>query len=146
MTLNQSRPPELQPRCRWHQEITDTRVVFDVIHNVTEFTVTGEHLRLLRRAHVFWDEAEFGAPSINPKRSYGNSDVYRDIAEILDVPESGWEDEGRDWSPGTEWRFLRLHVETAIALQIALTTGEFRTGCYLRGDEWDRRRWRRDEA
>jgi hypothetical protein len=45
-----------------------------------------------------------------------------------------------------EWRFLRLHVETAIALQIALATGEFRTGRYVRDDEWDDRLWRRDEA
>ena len=51
-----------------------------------DFTVTDEHLQLFRRAHVFWDEAEFGAPSINPKRPYGNSNVYADIAEILDAP------------------------------------------------------------
>jgi hypothetical protein len=133
-------------RFRWHQEITDTRALFDVIHQAREFTVTGEHLRLLRRAHVFWDEAEFGAPSIDPKRPYGNSNVYRDIAEILEVPEREWEDEGRDWSLDTEWRFLRLHVETAIALQIGLATGEFRTGRYVRDDDWDRHRWRPDEA
>jgi hypothetical protein len=133
-------------RFRWHQEITDTRALFDVVHNVTEFTVTGEHLRLLRRAYVFWDEAEFGAPSIDPKRPYGNSNVYRDIAEILDVPEDEWEDEGRDRSLGTEWRFLQLHVETAIALQIALATGEFRTVRYVRDDKWDTRNWKRHQA
>jgi hypothetical protein len=79
-------------RFRWHQEITDTRALYDVIRDVREFTVTDEHLRLLRRAHVFWDEAEFGAPSIDPKRPYGNSDVRGDMAEILDVPETEWTD------------------------------------------------------
>jgi hypothetical protein len=133
-------------RFRWHQEITDTRALFDVAHNVREFTVTSEHLRLLRRAHVFWDEAEFGAPSIDPKRPYGNSNVYRDIAEILDVPGTEWTDKELNPTLDAEWRFLQLHVETAIALQIALTTGEFRAGRYVRDDEWDRQRWRRDET
>lgn len=132
-------------RFHWHQEITDTRALYDVIRDVREFTVSGEHLRLLRRAHVFWDEAEFGAPSIDPKRPYGNSNVYGDIAEILDVPETEWTDEGPSPHLDAEWRFRRLHVETAIALQIALATGEFRTGRYVR-DKWDFSGWRRDEA
>lgn len=134
-------------RFQWHQNVTDTRALFDVIYQVTEFTVTHEHLRLLRNAHVFWDEAEFGAPSIDPKRPYGNSNVYRDIAEILDVPESEWEHEGQYWSLDNEWRFLRLHVETAIALQIALATGEFRAGHYVRYDQMlSTCRWKRAEA
>ena len=131
-------------RFRWDQEVTDTRALFDVIRRVKEFTVTDEHLRLLRHAHVFWYEAEFGAPSIDPKRPYGNSNVYGDIAEILDLPEPDWDDEER--TPDAEWRFLRLHVETAIALQVALATGEFRTGRYMRDDKWDSRSWRRDET
>ena len=62
------------------------------------------------------------------------------------MPESEWADEELNPILDAEWRFLRLHVETAIALQMALATGEFRTGRYLRDDEWDRRRWRRDDA
>lgn len=132
-------------RFRWSQEVTDTRALFDVIHRVREFTVTDEHLPLLRHTHVSWDEAEFGAPSIDPKRPYGNSNVYRDMAEILDVPDSERADE--ELTPEAEWRFLRLHVETAIALQIALATGEFRTGRYVRYDETvSTCRWRRDET
>jgi hypothetical protein len=132
-------------RFRWHEDVKETRALFDVIYRVREFTVTEEHLRLLRHAHVFWDEAEFGAPSIDPKRPYGNSSVYRDIAEILDVPGSEWSDE--EPAGETEWRFVRLHVETAIALQIALATGVFRTGRYLRYDEMmSTCRWKRAEA
>jgi hypothetical protein len=133
-------------RFRWCQEVTDTRALFDVIHLVREFTVTDEHLRLLRHAYVFWEEGEFGAPSIDSKRPYGNSNVYGDIAEILDVPETEWTDEELNPSLDAEWRFLRLHVETAVALQIALATSEFRTGRYVRGDEWRSGRWRRDDA
>jgi hypothetical protein len=125
----------------------DTRALFDVIHRVKEFTVTDEHLRLLRHAYVFWDEAEFGAPSIDPKRPYGNSNVYADIAEILDVPYREWGDEEMGPLPDAEWRFVRLHVETAIALQIALATGEFRTGHYVRYDEMlSTCRWKRTDA
>jgi len=133
-------------RFRWHQDVRNTRALFDVIRQVREFTVTDEHLRLLGHAHVFWDEAEFGAPSIDPKRPYGNSDVYGDIAEILDVPGSEWADEHFNPSADAEWRFLRRHVETAIALQIALATGEFRAGRYVLEDGWDIRRWTRVET
>jgi hypothetical protein len=40
---------------------------------------------------------------------------------------------------------LRLHVETGIAVQIGLATGEFRTGRYVRGNAWDDT-WKRGEA
>lgn len=134
-------------RFQWHWNVTDTRALFDVVYRIKEFTVTDEHLRLLRSAHVFWDEAEFGAPSINPKRPYGNSNVFGDIAKILDVPDGEWADEYLKPSLDAEWRFLRLHVETAIALQIALATGEFRAGRYVRYDDMvSPCRWRRTEA
>ena len=83
-----------------------------MVRNATRFTVTDEHLRLLRRAYVSWDETEFGAPEIDCKRPYGNSDM--------------------------------LHAETAVALQIALSTGEFRNGRYTRED--GSHGWKRDEA
>ena len=133
-------------RFRWSGHARDPRALFDVISGVKRFTVTDEHLRLLRRAYIGWDEIEFGAPEINAKRPYGNSNVYGDIAEILGLVGGQWQDEvEEDWPPPElEWRFLRLHVETAIALQIALATGEFRAGPYLRVSEHDT--WKRDEV
>jgi hypothetical protein len=126
--------------------VADTRALFDVIRHVRDFTVTDEHLRLLRHAYVSWFDAEFGAPSIDPKRPYGNSNVYGDMAEVLGLLDGEWQDEAReDWPPPeAQWRFLRLHVETAIVLQIALATGEFRTGSYARANAWDRD-WKRDK-
>ena len=133
-------------RYRWDGGPRDPRALFDVIEHIQRFTVTDEHLRLLRRACVSWNEDEFGAPGINSKRPYGNSNVFADIAKILGVRDSEWIDEGDgEPTPDAEWRFLRIHVETAIALQIGLATGEFRTGQYVRGNEWDDR-WKRDEA
>ena len=131
---------------RWTGQARNPRGLFDVIRDVKQFTVTEEHLRLLRRAYVFWDEIEFGAPGIDAKRPYGNSNVYGDIAEVLGLVHGDWQDEvEEDWPPPElEWRLLRLHVETAIALQIALATGEFRAERYVRGNEHNA--WKRDEA
>lgn len=47
------------------------------------FTVTDEHVKLLRRFQVGWQDCETGAPEIDPKRPYGNSAVPEDIHEIL---------------------------------------------------------------
>ena len=105
---------------------------------VREFTVTEDHLKLLRHAHLYWDYDEgYGAPAINPKRPYGNSYVERDIAEILEAPDSDWEwEDGAKAHPTqeAEERFTRLHVETMIVLHIALATGEFRPGSYIRDE------------
>jgi hypothetical protein len=62
------------------------------------------------------------------------------------LPESEWADEGLNPHLDAGWRFLRLAAETAIALQIALATGEFRTGRYVLDDQCDSGRWKRDEA
>jgi hypothetical protein len=48
-----------------------------------EFTLTENHLKLLQKMWVGWSTCEFGAPEIDPKRPYGNSDVIGDIHEIL---------------------------------------------------------------
>ena len=128
---------------RWGRALPDPRSLFDVIYRVKQFTVTDEHLRLLRRAHVSWDDTEFGAPEISCKHPYGNSNVWLDIAEILEIPDSEWADKDMDPLPDYEQRFLRLHVETAVALQIALSTGEFRTGRYTRED--GSLAWKRDD-
>jgi len=95
------------------------------------FTLTEEHLKLLRRACVGWQDCETGAPEIDPKRPYGNSDVWRDVAEILGkpLPEEGDESaRAHALERATQEECERLHRETGHALQIVLQTGEFRTG------------------
>jgi hypothetical protein len=44
---------------------------------------TEDHLRALRAAAWSWNDCEFGAASMDPKRPYGNSDVLDDLAELL---------------------------------------------------------------
>jgi hypothetical protein len=105
--------------------------IYDGLRSATEFTVTDDHLKLLRRAYVGWDGCEFGAPAIDCKRPYGNSDVIGDIAEILGTPVERLLDEENEILPDAKAAFTRLHGETAVVLQIALATGEFRTGRYV---------------
>lgn len=84
------------------------------------FMVTKYHLMLLRQMNIGWQDAEFGAPEVDPKRPYGNSDVLDDMREILN-----------DYAKGLSDSFLKnLHKETEMALQIALSTGTFKPGTY----------------
>src|ERR1700734_729843 len=112
-----TRPPEAEG------SDLDARSTYDELRLVTEFTVTEDHLKLLRHAYVGWDDCEFGAPAIDCKRPYGNSDVIDDIAEILGVPDEQVRDEESEILPGVKAAFTCLHGETATVLQIALATG-----------------------
>jgi len=68
--------------------------------------------------------------------------VHRDARASSDAGQTAARSAGKDGHPEAEWRFLRLHVETAVVLQIALATGEFRPGRYVRegarGGTWKR--------
>lgn len=95
------------------------------------FTVTDAHLKLLRAANVRWEDIETGAPAIDGKRPYGNSDVPRDMAELLGVePEGDEYGDADELSSGQREELLRLHRETETALQIVLATGAFEAGLY----------------
>ncbi len=105
-----------------------------------EFTLTEDHVKLLRHMYVGWGYAEYGAPEIDPKRPYGNSNVEHDIAEIL-----GWEFvetvDGPMMTPGQPERAAEIHKETETALQVVLRVGAFEPGVYV-ADKY-RRNWRR---
>lgn len=104
------------------------------------FTVTEDHLKLLRRAYVGWDGTEFGAPAIDCKRPYGNSSVYHDIAEILGIKPEGPDKE--TFSREQRFLMLKLHEETRTVLQIALIIGRFEAGEY---EEVAWHQWRKVE-
>ena len=90
------------------------------------FIVTEQHIKLLRAANVGWGDCEFGAPAIDCKRPYGNSDVYGDIADILGLVA---DDDGSYGALHAEMN--QLHKETKTALQIFLATGTMETGEYI---------------
>lgn len=113
----------------------------ELSRKVKTFEITEVHLKLLRQANVDWDDMEFGAPSIDPRRPYGNSDVPRDIAEILNPEMREWdEDRIEDYTEEHFDRLTALHVETAIALEICLRRAEFKAGRYQKvsWNRWDR--------
>lgn len=90
------------------------------------FTLTADHLTLLRHSYTGWQYTEFGAVEVDPKRPYGNSDVLGDLYEIFGV------DTGDDGpAPEESKRLLRLHRETQVALEIILQTGSFEPGEYV---------------
>ena len=131
----------------WHMD--ENMQLFESLRELTEFTVTEDHLKLLRHVWVdYWDPGEgYGAAGINSKKPYGNSYVERDIAEIVGAPDEDWiyEDGHKAYvTDEAAERFTRLHVETMVALQIVLAVGEFRSGRYRRS-RWDID-WQRDES
>jgi len=108
--------------------------------DVIRFTLTAEHIKLLRRAEVGWQDCETGAPEIDPKRPYGNSSIALDVIAIL-----GWsvpDDEDTARYREVCERALRLHGQTAVALEIVLRTGSFQPGIYTRASPYARKWWR----
>lgn len=93
------------------------------------FEVTAEHVKLLRAANVGWEDCEFGAPAIDCKRPYGNSSVYQDIAEILDIDPADPREE--EFSNEQIALMDTVHKGTQTALQIFLATGEMKAGRYV---------------
>lgn len=104
-----------------------------------DFELRPEHLKLLCHAYIGWNNCEFGAPEIDPKRPYGNSQVLYDIAGILGL-DMGNEDEGIPEETKEVCR--KLHRETRTALQIVLCCQTFEPGLY-RATQYLSRSWRR---
>ena len=107
------------------------------------FTLTEEHLTLLKVMYVGWQDCETGAPEIDPKRPYGNSDVARDVWEMLDWfdIDSLPEEDQDDFYESDEYdvlhaKAMKLHEETGTALQIILQNQSFQTGTYTNMLEW----------
>lgn len=94
------------------------------------FEVREEHLKLIKKFSLTWCNAEFGAPMVSPKRPYGNSYVYGDMADILEIKGEKEEDGELILSSKQERELLKLHKETLIALQVLLENGTFKTGIY----------------
>lgn len=106
------------------------------------FMVVDEHIKLLKAAWVSWDDCEFGAPCIDPKRPYGNSSVLSDIAGIIGL--TVCEDEEGEKHLSAEQAILcsGLHREMEVALQILLSLCHIEAGeyeCEKYGNKWRRK-------
>lgn len=109
------------------------------------FIVKEEHLKLLKNMYVGWQDCETGAPGIDPKRPYGNSDVIDDIHYILNgnyIDEDELEEKGINYSEYVdklEGEYMKLHKDMETVLQIVLHTLSFELGVYEKrgyGKEW----------
>ena len=107
--------------------------------NKDNFTLTKDHVTLIRNMYVGWGEYDHGAPTINQKRPYGNSGVWDDIAFRLlnwkDLTKLSEADED-DFYKSSEYtdymeRAEKIHEETDQALQIVLSSGSFEPGKYV---------------
>ena len=97
------------------------------------FTLTEDHIKLLRRSYVRWCDDEFGAPCIDPKRPYGNSDVCDDVAKIIGVEPKGGDPEEPEYTSKQIKELRHLHSTTETALQVVLASGSFEPGVYTCG-------------
>lgn len=98
------------------------------------FEVTCEHLKLLSEMYVSWYDFEYGAPSIDCKRPYGNSDVVGDIAKALEW-DSSFLFENKDeysYSKEAESMARKIHLEMKKVLQILIDNFGIETGVYQR--------------
>lgn len=93
-----------------------------------KFTITEDHLKLARKMYVGWNDCEFGAPEIDPKRPYGNRYVYGDIAEIIGMQPVSQSEE--PFSQEQRNHMAVLHKQMECVLQIGLSTGSFEVGNY----------------
>lgn len=105
-----------------------------------EFTLTEDHLKLLRAMFVEWDDCESGAPAVDPKRPYGNSNVPSDIRRLLGWPQPNEDDEEKSNDAA-----YALHRETEQALQIVLHHGPV-PGRYVLTSKYDRSSWTKVDA
>ena len=100
-------------------------------------TLTEDHLNLLDRIYIGYDDCAFGAPCVDPKRPYGNSNVYSDIGEILGVQPEDECDGEPEFSDAQRDRFYHLHREMQHVLQILCQDRVTHPGTYLRtGMKW----------
>ena len=99
------------------------------------FELKPEHIKLLKAAEWRWEDCEFGAPAIDCKRPYGNSDVITDMLEILCSRDSikkcphcreVIEIEG---GPDDD-QLMALHKELLQALRVIFNSGSMVPGTY----------------
>jgi hypothetical protein len=118
------------------------------MEHVTRFTLTNQHLALLKRANIRWEPyGSDGAPAVDGKRPYGNQDWETDVCEILGFPKRDnseyGEEEDEVYSKSQRATAMRIHRETEIALLICVQNLSFAPGIYeLKGafnySDWTR--------
>lgn len=102
-----------------------------------EFTVNEDHIKLLKRMCVGWQDCEYGAPEINPKRPYGNSDVENDICEILGFKKSSCRNCEDTYTENQAQQAAKIHREMQTVIEILLSNPTtFKIGTYTKKSDY----------
>jgi len=112
-----------------------------------KFTLTEDHVKLLRHANVEYSDDGFdhGFVGLDCKRPFGNSDMVGDMARILGVELVPTDDGEEHWPPGTTDRMMAIFcTEIPVALEVILASGSFELGDYV-ADSYSRN-WSRRET
>ncbi len=90
--------------------------------NETEtFEVEDYHIELLRESYASWNDMESGAPSIDPKRPYGDKDIIRSVAKIVGRESELFDEMGLRTGKNKEYEELyAVHEEMKTVLGILL--------------------------
>ncbi len=88
----------------------------DIVSGQTAFTVTAEHIALLRKLRFSWETAETGAPMVDQQAPYGTPDPLAAIADVTGAK--------------TEADTARQHIEMHLALSKMLRHGSLKPGDY----------------
>ena len=110
-----------------------------VLDKGKKFKITEAHLKLAQRMYVSWENREYGAPSINCTRPYGNSSVTEDIVKILGLPYNEEEEVPEHLSDYAR----QIHEEMETVLQICLVMQKFEIGIYELQESYDVRSWKK---
>lgn len=104
------------------------------------FQVTKNHLKLLKRFNVVWDDCSYlGAPRIYPKKPYGNSGIILDIAKIIGLKIKKDDQGEKSLSQRQIDLCTNLHREMETALQILTANCHIEPGLYILsgyGNKW----------
>jgi len=95
--------------------------------------INSEHLKLLGRMVVCWEDCEYEAPTIDCKRPYGNSDVESDILEIIGAKFL------EEWTEQQREHARKLHKEMELVLQVVIRFNSADLRAYERKDfNWEK--------
>lgn len=118
------------------------------MYEFKRFVINEDHLKLLKELAIGWNHMEFGSPTVDPKKPFGNSDVFQDMVKVL-----GWEKKIQiDWClpknfdldedelpEEIEEVLFDLYRELDVVLEICLRTQSFKPGVYesdMYGSNW----------
>lgn len=117
------------------------------IKNALQFEVLPSHLALCKGMYWSWQDCEFGAPEVNPKRPYGNSGFATILAEIaVLIGMEVFKDADDEVCLTKEQKALcyRRHLEMEHWFQILSRFGEIPSGKYWRKETYHK--WEKVEA